>query len=403
MAALAAPAASPREIACDRDGETFPPNEAVQHRQRNERKEIDMAYRAPRPRWNSIARPILAMLLSAGALATLGGPACRKADAQSRAPLSMEIVTEAGLAVTAPQRWLEVLGKLGVDNLQIRSARAGEKAEIINDGTAEAPRYRVRGILTSRDQLVLPGGRFSRTDRADIADWLDKVRSGGQEGLRPKQVAAFGLSPEELVELHKTLAAKVGFSTAGQTPKEVVRKLALQLPLGVKIDPAAVAAFDGETTVLEELRDVSAGTALAVVLRPLGLIMAPEKRPTLHLQITDVRNREESWPIGWPSEQTEREVLPKLYEFLPVEIAETPLAEVLSAIQGRLQVPFVYDQNSLARQRIDPAAVKVSFPAKRTYYKKVIDTVLFHARLKAEVRVDEAGQPLLWVTTLIRP
>ena len=47
--------------------------------------------------------------------------------------------------------------------------------------------------------------------------------------------------------------------------------------------------------------------------------------------------------------------------------------------------------------------LRVRFPAKRTFYKRVLDQVLFQARLEAELRVDDANRPFIWVTTIGAP
>ena len=39
-------------------------------------------------------------------------------------------------------------------------------------------------------------------------------------------------------------------------------------------------------------------------------------------------------------------------------------------------------------------------PAKKAYYATVLGQVLFQVRLKYSLRVDEAGKPLMWITTL---
>jgi hypothetical protein len=106
--------------------------------------------------------------------------------------------------------------------------------------------------------------------------------------------------------------------------------------------------------------------------------------------------------VGWPLEKAEKDVLPDYYKFLPVEINDFALTDALDALQSRLQAPFLFDHNSLARQGIEPAAVKVSHPKGQTYYKKVVDRLLAQAKLKAELRVDEAGRPLLWISTIAR-
>jgi hypothetical protein len=60
----------------------------------------------------------------------------------------------------------------------------------------------------------------------------------------------------------------------------------------------------------------------------------------------------------------------------------------------------VYDRKALAQQKIDPGKTKVSFPNRRTFYASALQRMLFQARLKFQVRYDDAGSPFLWITTL---
>jgi hypothetical protein len=151
------------------------------------------------------------------------------------------------------------------------------------------------------------------------------------------------------------------------------------------------------------MQGMSQGTALAAMLRPLGLGFAPHREigGKVSLKIGVQQDLRELWPVGWPVDKPGK-TAPDLYRTLNVEIANTSLAESLSAIQGRLSIPFLFDHNKMERERIDPAAVNASFPAKRTFYNKIINHLLFQAKLKSELRVDEADQPFLWITT-VRP
>jgi hypothetical protein len=108
----------------------------------------------------------------------------------------------------------------------------------------------------------------------------------------------------------------------------------------------------------------------------------------------------EIWPVGWPPERPAREVLPALFEWLNVNIEDTAVARVAEAIGKRMEVPILFDHNALARFGIDREEVKVSLPRARTYYARALERALFQARLKSELRVDEAGKPLIWITTL---
>ena len=130
------------------------------------------------------------------------------------------------------------------------------------------------------------------------------------------------------------------------------------------------------------------------------MVVPRKSRDAVSLLITDFRKAKESWPVGWPPKKRPNEVLPKLFTFLPIEIVERSLGTAVDALQQRLKVPIIWDRNAIARQKIDLAGIKVSIPATKTYYKKAPDRVLFQARLKSELRLDESGEPLLWVTTI---
>ena len=108
----------------------------------------------------------------------------------------------------------------------------------------------------------------------------------------------------------------------------------------------------------------------------------------------------EIWPIGWPPKKRRVDILPVLFEFLNVDIQNYAAADAVSAIGKRLKTPVLYDHNALARHGIDPAKVRVTLPRSRTTYSLALRNLLFQARLQFEVRLDEAGTPLLWITTV---
>jgi hypothetical protein len=326
------------------------------------------------------------------------------AVASAEPRVDLELITEKGFAIDGAQEWVEVLKSVGASGIRIRSAEPGDEGGIVTGGTAKAPSYKVTGVLTSGGVLRLPGGQFRLHDKAGISAWIHKLKEGGEEGLTAK-VGVFGLTSKQLVAMHEGLASPVGFSTKGKPAGQVVRQIAGNLKkVSVVVDPSAEKALGGDETTPDELSGVASGTALAAALRPLGLVAVPlpPRGSELRLGIADSRAVKESWPVGWPPEKPPRETMPHLFEFLNVEIADTPLPEALDAIQERLKSPFLYDHNSLARHKVDMSAVKVKVPAGKTYYKGILDRMLAQSRpqLKCEIRVDEAGQPLLWITTV---
>ncbi len=333
------------------------------------------------------------ILLVSGISTTLAAPS-----------VEFELITEPGFPATGKQRWLRMLSEVGADGLTIREGRSGDKGGITNRGTESAPQYHVFGILTKRSMLKLPGGgQYRISDAAAIKKWIAKLKSDGMEGLYAKP-GAFGLTSKQLVEVHEKLSRPVSKSTKGKIAAEVATSIIQSLTMKLALDPDAKQALGGDETVAEELQGLSQGTALAAVLRPLGLVLVPQ-RPSgseTFLVITQARKAQEVWPVGWALEKAPADSFPKLFDFLTVEIDDFALDEALDSIEKRLEAPFLYNHNSLARHNVEMGQLKVSLPKMRTFYKKIIDRLLMQSRprLTSEVRVDEAGKPFLWITTL---
>jgi len=315
--------------------------------------------------------------------------------------IDIEVCTEPGFDITDAGKWNTLLGELGLSNIRIRGAKAADAPSIKRHGTDQSPSYSVVGILTADGKLNLPNrGRFTLGDKARLAAWLDKVRGDGIEAIATKP-GAFGLLPSQLVEVHEALKTPVAFSTKGQPPRDVAKKISDTLPFKFTTDTASQRALGTLDPVADELQGLSAGTVLAAVLRPLGLVMVPEKADgKLRLRIADSRSAKEHWPIGWDPKAPAGQTVPELFKFLNVEIADFSLGQTLEAIGGRVKVPIVIDYNALARLEVDLATKKVEMPKTNTFYGKALDRLLFQANLKYEVRADEADKPFIWISGL---
>jgi hypothetical protein len=64
-----------------------------------------------------------------------------------------------------------------------------------------------------------------------------------------------------------------------------------------------------------------------------------------------------------------------------------------------VKAPLLLYHNALARSQVDLSA-KVTIPKSNTFNSRALDRVLSQARLKYELRIDEADKPFLWITTL---
>ena len=283
-------------------------------------------------------------------------------------------------------------------NVRIRTAEPNDAAKIDVQGTDQSPVYLVTGLITSHDEVVVPGGRFKRSNVAGLARWLDDLAENGPPNRREAK-SAFGLTAKQLERVHDDLARPVGFSTAGMTPGEALEKIAQRLSLPVEL--AGNLSASGDDKIAEELSGLSCGTALACLLRPAGYCLVPRQTGRgLGYAVAKARLDQEVWPVGWPPEKPLIETVPALFEFHNVNVQNVPAAKLLDTLSKMLKVPVLVDHNALARHGIDPTKALVAMPQAKTTYSLALRKLLFKAGLKFEVRVDEAGKPFLWVSTV---
>lgn len=339
------------------------------------------------------------MRLLRGALIVwaLTAPLAWAADAKPR--VSFELLTKPGLSLTASQQWYKVLTDLGIEGLQIHSANPGEEMGISRAGSDAEPRYKVVGILAADNVLYLPGGKFKPQEAGRLRKWIDDLADGGAEGVTQPR-SAFGLTGSQLAEANDDLKSPLGIATKGLTADRALAQLAARIKHPIEISATARREL-AQLTVTDELSDLSCGTALAALLRPAGLAFEPERTGgALQYRVRPAAQGRESWPVGWKPKQRAAKALPELYQFLNVEIKDISVAEAMAAIEGRLKVPFLLDHNALAVEDIDPAKVQAAVPEKRMTYSQVLQKVLLAARLKYELRVDDAEKPFVWITSI---
>ena len=93
-------------------------------------------------------------------------------------------------------------------------------------------------------------------------------------------------------------------------------------------------------------------------------------------------------------------MLPDLFKFHNVSIQDISVGKVLEEVGKRLKAPVLLDRAAIARHGVDLDKTDVTLPSKRTTYGLVLNRALFKAKLKYDLRVDEAGKPFIWVTTI---
>ncbi len=212
------------------------------------------------------------------------------------------------------------------------------------------------------------------------------------------------------------LSQPINLETKGQPIRGVIDRLQNQSTVPFAIDAAAGRMMTAAAPAADELKGITTGTGLAIMLRNCGLILRPEKQRgepvALRVLTADAEAIEEStvgksqsdggildhWPIGWQPDRPPGELAPSLFEYRNAEIEGYTLEETLFAIGSRVKVPMYLDHRAISAAQINPATIQVRLARTRSLYKRIIDRVLSQARLGSEVRVDEVGTPFLWIT-----
>ena len=91
--------------------------------------------------------------------------------------------------------------------------------------------------------------------------------------------------------------------------------------------------------------------------------------------------------------------MPGLYESHNINVQNVSAATALDAIGRRLESRCSTTARRWPSPKIDPGKAMVSFPQKRATYSMALRSMLFCAKLKFEVRYDDANSPFLWITT----
>jgi hypothetical protein len=312
----------------------------------------------------------------------------------------LELVGDPRETAMILQDWARTLDQAGIANVRLRTGAGDIKPRIETQGSAERPLYVVTGRVLSRQELLLPGEKFKRSDLARLKKWLDDLAAQGPPDQRPVK-GVFGLTKPQFESVEEDLARPLGFTTKGASRREVVEKIARQLANPLWMDPETARDLQQEK-VEEEFNGLSCGTVLACVVRAAGYCLVPQADGA-GIKYTVVKARpdlSEVWPVGGPPAKRHAEIPSALYEMHNVNIQNYAAASAVEAVADRLKLPFFYDRKALARYGIDPAKALVTVPQSRSSYSTALRKLLSQAGLKFEIRCDEGGKLFLWITTI---
>ncbi len=325
------------------------------------------------------------------------------------ATIDIEVATEPGVSPIAPPAWAKILGQLDmgpkqtgqlrIGQVRIRKIRPGDKPEIIEPSKPTGTRYRLLAILNQRGKLILPGAQFGQHEMARLRDYLLQLQADGVASMSADR-DRFGLTQEEFNTIYQVLSRTISFPTESISCPRFLQQFTTGLPIPLEIEPKVNSILQQSPPLEVDLQGMTFGTSLAMLLRPHRLSLIPRKprgKPP-ELAILPSSDQQPSWPVGWKPEQAPRQLAPRMYKFLTIEIDRYTLSQALNSMGPRMGIPLWFDRRILEQRQIDPTQISVKLPRGKTYLKRALDRVLVQASLAGEIRVDEADHPFYWIT-----
>ncbi len=330
---------------------------------------------------------------------------------QDRA-IQLEIFCDGPLQPAMAQEWGRELNSLRFQSVQIR---AGDSADALDVQPIGNRIYRVSGMLTRGNRILLPGNKsFSleriRSMKSYLEELIDTLESDLATSQATEEAERSGTSAHtETAQdaLFADLAKPVDFTTQGISRQKVLQKLSQQFDSRVQFPKSIRSAFDEEDIVTENLDGVARGTALVYLLRYLGYCVVPVREKTettatrtgwiLRVVVADRVTASEILPVGYPAEKATPDVL---FERFQANVNGATAETALHSLQKRLNIPFLYDYNSMAGRGIELNSITIRQRSGKFSYKQLLDAVLYQAQLQREVRTDEAGRIFFWITTI---
>ena len=321
----------------------------------------------------------------------------------SNRALELRVLIDDRSAVGTSHEWMQALSEVGADRVVAETSRVRQPS-FEEYGSGSRKTLAVVGIV-KQGTIHLPGGKFSIRQTAAIRNHLKKLRDDGGEVTVAEKVA-FGLTAKQLLSVHDRLGVPVDSSTLNRNAGELANSILKKTGYPISIDRSTeqiISRAQSSTDI--ELEGFTLGTSLALTLRQIGLVFEPfrPQGKDIRLLVRPVNEKEKNWPVGWPISESRKKAAPKLFVKVSFQgVLDTEILKLLEAIEGRLDIPFVFDRARISAVGIDLPATKVSFsrPGKKSSYDLVIEKVLNQCKpkLKSEVRIDEAGKRFLWIT-----
>lgn len=327
-------------------------------------------------------------------------PAPNEQVGRLRTEVLVDLITSPDGGAIEAQRWGAALGKLGV-TVQSRQLQAA-KPEIRERKQGTLRTVQVTAVLNG-GTLIVPGRKFTADREQALGDWIRELQTYGAQG-RPDGKPAFGLSPEQFGQLFHELEIPITTKTAGRAFELALDSLNLPKSLRPRFTAEAtdrLGAIPVDWTMPGELKGMSRGTGIAILLAQIGVAFRPGRTPDGEIELQAVPLEEAGvWPIGWPLEKPPLQAMPSLVETVPIEFEDAKLSDVLEMAAEQTETRILSDRYRIAAKGQSLDKLMVTQAPAKTLWSIVLARVTGPHGIIRELLVDEAGTPFVWITPM---
>ncbi len=294
-------------------------------------------------------------------------------------------------------------------SFRMRRARSRDKIETREIKMGTIRKVTLIGKIEANGRLIFDGHKFNPGESEKLIDWLDEIRKYGAQGS-PGGKQLWGLNEKQFNAVFKSLSVPLAQNIKGKTFTDSLK--AFELPSSVPhfvSQDAKDWLSENQLHILkmpQEVKGISKGTALAYMLGRYGLAGYPLRMSdgSVRFQIEPRKQGPIYWPIGWDLKKSNIQAAPSLFQFRTEELEEEiPVIDALEAISAKSRVPILLDYYNMEMHGIDLSEKMFSHRRQKMALMTLIKRATTPQFLKAELKVDERGRPLIWARCIKRP
>lgn len=332
-------------------------------------------------------------------------PTPLKAD-KVKTIIELEVIVPAnGVSSLVAQQWGKKLEDAGITPL-FRTPRAGDGQVMDEKRIGQSRFVKMHATLEPSGKLTFPNQKsFTLSNHEKFVEWVHEIEAYGVQG-KPDGQPVWGLTQAQFEAVFAKLSLPLETDTQGKTFTEALKpwENLHQFPLAISAQAREdLLSRELLLPVRQNVKGLSLGTALAIMLNEYDLCFYPERTAAGNFQIRVERQKDlqRGWPIGYDLESRDllrQKVAPALFKVAMVQYANKPLNEMINEVEMLVGVKIFVDDTGLNEKSISLDKVLVNIPYKHNSPSLTLKSACFQGKLTQQLLVDEVNKPFIWIT-----